>query len=139
MYTMDVEYEDFDGNKVKQKCYFNLTKAEITEIQLSTKDGYDKKLKNLSASGNTGGVVTSLKELILKAYGERTDDGKFIKTPEISAAFAATDAYSEIFLKLLSDEKEQQAFFLGIMPKDVSAAVKEQLKTNPNLNLEALN
>ena len=38
------EYEDYEGNKIKQDEYFHLSEAELTEMALSEKGGLDKLL-----------------------------------------------------------------------------------------------
>lgn len=129
MYKKVITYQDFEGNEVTKTHYFNLTKAEVIEMQVSAEGGLDKRIERMSASGDTGYVVTTVKDMILKAYGKMTEDG-FVKSKEISAAFASTEAYSNLFMELIQNEKEQQAFFIGIMPKEVSATVKEQFDKN---------
>lgn len=34
-----ITYTDYDGNERKEKFYFNLTKAELTEMELSMREG----------------------------------------------------------------------------------------------------
>lgn len=137
MYKKSITFENFEGESITKDFYFNLTKAEVLEMQLSAEGGLDKRLQRIVASGDQGQVITTIKDIILKSYGKRTDEG-FIKSAEISAAFATTEAYSALFMELISDEKEQQAFFTGIMPKEVAAAVKEQFDKNSAPAIEAV-
>ena len=42
------------------------------------------------------------KDLILKAYGEKSADGRrFIKSKELSEAFSQTEAYSILYMNLI--------------------------------------
>lgn len=129
MYKKSITFEDFEGNTITKDYYFNLTKAEVLEMQLSAEGGLDKRMQRIVGSNDQGKIITTIKDIILKSYGKRTDEG-FVKSPEIAAAFSTTEAYSNLFMELVQDEKEQQAFFVGIMPKEVSASIKDEFAKN---------
>lgn len=126
MYRTEVEYENFDGEKVKETIYFNLTKAEMLQLQLAYPEGYQAYLQRLVDDGNQKGMIEEFKHLIATAYGERSDDGRrFIKSPEISSAFMASEAYSELFIRLISEEGYAEKFIHAVMPKDVVAQLQQ--------------
>lgn len=133
MYKTSVTFENFDGEKVTKDLYFNLTKAEITKLQLSYKQGFDKYVDEIihpiSGEPDPQKIMDLFEMLILKSYGVRTEDG-FIKTPEKAQAFVTTEAYSELFMRLLQDEKAQTDFFMGIMPRDIAAQAMAELEKN---------
>ena len=133
MYKTSVTFENFEGEKVTKDLYFNLTKAEITKLQLSYKNGFDKYVDEIihpiSGEPDAQKIMDLFEMLILKSYGVRTEDG-FIKTPEKAQAFVTTEAYSELFMRLLQDEKAQTEFFMGIMPKDIAAQAMAELEKN---------
>lgn len=133
MYKTSVTFENFEGEKVTKDLYFNLTKAEITKLQLSYKQGFDKYVDEiihpLDGEPDPQKIMDLFEMLILKSYGVRTEDG-FIKTPEKAQAFATTEAYSELFMRLLQDEKAQSEFFMGIMPRDLAAAAQAEIEKN---------
>lgn len=109
---------DFDGNERTETFYFNLTKAECMEMELSASGGLEKTIQRIIDAKDTKLIVDTFKELILKAYGEKSPDGKyFYKSPEISAKFAATEFYSELFMELSSDADAASKFFNGIIPQ----------------------
>lgn len=113
-----IKYFDFDGNERTENFYFNLTKAECMEMELSTSGGLEKTIARIIEAKDNKMIVETFKDLILKAYGEKSPDGKhFFKSPEISARFAATEAYSELFMKLASNAEEATRFFNGIIPQ----------------------
>ena len=113
-----IKYFDFDGNERTETCYFNLTKAECMEMELSASGGLEATINRIIEAKDTKQIVETFKNLILKAYGEKSPDGKyFYKSPEISAKFASTQAYSELFMKLASDADEASRFFNGIIPQ----------------------
>lgn len=113
-----IKYVDFDGNERTETFYFNLTKAECMEMELSTSGGLEATVKRIVEAKDNKMIVDTFKDLILKAYGEKSPDGKyFYKSPEISAKFAATEAYSELFMELSSNADEATKFFNGIIPQ----------------------
>ncbi len=132
MYKKTVTFENFEGEKVTRDLYFNLTKAEITKLQLSYKGGFDKYVESiihpLDGEPDPQKIMDVFEMLILKSYGVRTEDGGFIKTKEKAQAFVTTEAYSELFMELLTNEKAQTDFFMGIMPKDIAAQAMAELE-----------
>lgn len=113
-----IKYTDFDGNEREEPFYFNLTKAECMEMELSASGGLEKTIQSIIDAKDNKKIVETFKELILKAYGEKSPDGKyFYKSPEISARFASTEAYSELFMELSSNADEASKFFNGIIPQ----------------------
>lgn len=131
MYKTSVTFENYDGEKITKDLYFNLTKAEITKLQLSYEGGFDKYIDSiihpLSGNPDPKKIMDLFEMLILKAYGIRTEDGGFVKSPEKAQEFLSTDAYSELFMRLIGDEKAQTEFFLGIMPRDIAAQASAEL------------
>ena len=121
MIKKTVTYDDYNGFNRTEDYYFNLTKAEVMEMQLSTVGGLDTMLKKLVASNDMPSIIKVFKELVLKAYGEKSPDGRrFIKNDELRAEFEQTEAYSIIFMELATDEKAAAEFINGIVPKDLA-------------------
>ena len=117
MLKKTVTYVDYNGVERTEDFYFNLTKAEVTEMELSVDGGLSKMLEDIIASNNNKQILAMFKEIVLKAYGEKSADGRrFIKNKELSDAFSQTEAYSEIFMELALDEKAASDFINGIMP-----------------------
>lgn len=129
MLKKTITYVDFNGEERTEDFYFNLTKAEILEMNFSTYGGLDKMIEKIIATNDTPKIVSMFKELVLKSYGEKSDDGKrFIKNDDVRAAFSQTQAYSDIFMELATDEKAASDFVNAIVPKDIS----ENLDKVPN-------
>lgn len=117
MLMKTITYTDFDGNERTEKFYFNLTKAEVTEMEMSTEGGLAKMLENIVAAKDSKRIVEVFKDLILKAYGEKSPDGRqFIKTENVRDSFAQTEAYSELFMELATNANAASAFVNGIIP-----------------------
>ena len=101
MLKKTITYTDYDGNERTEDFYFNLTKAEITEMELSHDGGLTKLIEKIVAEQDSKRIVEIFKDLILRAYGEKSPDGKrFVKNQELRDAFAQTEAYSDLFMEL---------------------------------------
>ena len=124
-----IKYTDYNGVEHTEDFYFNLSKAELTEMELSTTGGYGEMLQGIVAADEHTKLVPIIKEIILKSYGEKSDDGKrFIKSPELSLAFSQTEAYSELFMEIATDAEASAAFVNGIIPVDIKEQVEAQTK-----------
>ena len=122
MLKKTIKYTDYDGNEREEDFYFNLSKAEITEMELSKEGGMSEYIKKISAAQNAPELIKLFKEIITKSYGEKSLDGKrFIKNKELTEAFTQTEAYSELFVELASNADEAVKFINGIMPKNMTA------------------
>lgn len=131
MLKKTITYTDYDGNERTEDFYFNLTKAEILEMDLSASGGLEKLIQKIIAEQDGAKIVKIFKEIILKSYGEKSLDGKrFIKNDELTEAFTQTEAYSNLFVELASDSKAAADFVNGIVPKDKEGEV---VKTNSNI------
>ena len=120
MLKKTVTYVDYNGLERTEDFYFNLSKAEVTEMELSVEGGFSKMLEEIVKSNDNARILELFKEMVLKAYGEKSADGRrFVKSKELSEAFSQTEAYSEIFMELAMDEKAAAAFVNGIMPANL--------------------
>lgn len=118
MIKKTITYTDYKGNERTEDFWFNLTKAELMEMELSSEGGLSEYIDRIIKSQNTSEIVAIFKKLILKSYGEKSEDGRrFMKGEEISRAFSETEAYSELFMELASDADKASAFVNGIIPE----------------------
>ena len=122
MLKKTINYTDYNGAQRTEDFYFNLTKAEIMEMELSTTGGLAGMIERVVASQDAPAIIKIFKELVLKAYGEKSPDGKrFMKSEELSTAFSQTEAYSILFMELATDSDAAAKFVNGIIPADVDA------------------
>ncbi len=120
MLKKTVTYVDYNGVERTEDFYFNLSKAEVAEMELSVEGGFSKMLEEIVKTKDNVRIMELFKQMVLKAYGEKSADGKrFVKSKELSEAFSQTEAYSEIFMELALDEKAAAAFVNGIMPANL--------------------
>lgn len=117
MLKKTIKYSDYDGNERTEDFYFNLTKAELTEMEMSHSGGLVKTIESIVATNDSKRIVELFKDLILKAYGEKSLDGKrFIKNQELRDSFSQTEAYSELFMELATNADAAATFVNGITP-----------------------
>lgn len=127
MLKKTMTYTDFNDVQRTEDFYFNLTKAEILEMDLSTTGGLDKLIEKIMSTQDVPELAKIFKQIILKSYGEKSADGKrFIKSKELSEAFSQTQAFSDLYIELATDAKAATDFINGIAPADVRAQVKEE-------------
>lgn len=120
MLKKTVTYVDYNGVERTEDFYFNLSKAEVAEMEMSVEGGYSKMLDEIVKSNDNVRIVELFKRILLQSYGEKSADGKrFVKSKELSEAFSQTEAYSEIFMELALDEKAAADFINGIMPANL--------------------
>lgn len=121
MLKKTITYTDYNGLQRTEDFYFNLTKAEVMEMEMSTVGGMAEMIQKIVAAQDVPSIIKIFKDLILKAYGEKSADGKrFIKSDELSSNFAQTEAYSQLFMELATDAEAAAAFVNGIVPSDIA-------------------
>ena len=131
-----ITYTDYNGQERTEDFYFNLSKAEIMEMEMSTTGGLADSIKKIIETIDIPSIIKTFKEVILKSYGEKSADGKrFIKNAELAEAFAQTEAYSNLFMELATNEEEAANFINGIIPNDLAEQVAAQPEQIANANL----
>lgn len=130
MLKKTITYKDYNDVTRTEDFYFNLSKAEIMEMELSTAGGLAEMIQKVVAAQDAPAIIKVFKDLVLKAYGEKSADGKrFIKSEEIRTAFSQTEAYSQLFMELATDADAAAKFVNGIVPADMA---KEATKALPH-------
>ena len=138
MLKKTIKYTDFNGMEREEDFYFNLTKSELTEWQLSKEGGLDTMLERIVKEKKVPEIIRYIKEFILRAYGEKSDDGKhFMKSKEISDAFYCSEAYSELFMDVASSPESAMAFINGVLPEDVRRQIAEEAKNAQQPNAQS--
>lgn len=118
MLKKEIVYTDYNDKERKETFYFNLTKAEVTEMEKTTPGGLSEFIKKIIDSNNEKEIILLFKDFILKCYGEKSEDGKrFVKNQELRDQFSQTEAYSQLFMELATDADSASAFINGVMPK----------------------
>lgn len=129
MLKKTITYTDYNGSERTEDFYFNLTKAEIMEMEMSTTGGLAEMINRIVAAQDMPAIIKVFKDLVLRAYGEKSADGKrFVKSDEIATGFAQTEAYSILFMELATDAEKASEFVNGVVPADMSKAVAKASK-----------
>lgn len=116
MICKTVTYTDFDGNERTEDFFFNLTDQEITELELTTDGGFRKMIDRIVAAKSQTELVMLFKNLIMKAYGKKGADGRtFDKSPAVKQEFASTQAFSDIYMELVTNTDKAVEFFNGVV------------------------
>ena len=127
MLKKTIEFTDYNGETRKEDFYFNLSKAELMEMELGTSGGFAEMLQRLVDTQDVPEIMKVFKQVIMKAYGVKSPDGKrFIKSEEQSKEFTETEAYSELFMELLTDPDAAAAFINGIIPAEAAKQLANQ-------------
>lgn len=128
MIKKNIKYVDFNGNERNEDFYFNLSEAEVMELELSTTGGYGEMIQTVVNAQDMPTIVKVFKNLVLDSYGKKSADGKsFIKSDANKIEFSQTNAYSKLFMELATDAEKATAFINGILPNGVS---KEKVQSN---------
>lgn len=128
MIKKTIKYTDYNGTERTEDFYFNLTKAEVMEMEMSTKGGLAEMIQRIVAAQDQPAIIKIFKDLIIKAYGVKSPDGKrFMKSDEIVDEFVQTEAFSELFMELATDADAASKFVNGIVPADMA----KQMENHP--------
>lgn len=131
MYKKTIEYTDYNGGERVEDFYFNLSKAELMEMEMSIPGGMKEMLEKIISEQDTAKIIEMFKKIILKSYGQKSDDGKrFIKSPEMAKEFSETEAYSVLFMELAQDAQKAAEFINGIIPSGLKPDEKQLEEKN---------
>ena len=141
MLRKEVNYVDAVGNAVSEELWFNLTKAEITEMEYSVKGGLSAMIQTISTTKDVATIISIVKTIILTAYGEQYTDQKgvvrFMKNQEMRDSFAATEAYSSLFMDFVDNPDKLNDFIVGIMPLDMQEEIRKAKENEAKPAIEA--
>ena len=130
MLKKTITYTNYNGVEVTEDFYFNLSKAEVMEMELSKDGGLAEQLQRIIDAQDAPAIIKEFKDFVLKSYGEKSPDGKrFMKNDEIRDNFAATEAYSIIFMEIATNTDAATSFVNGVIPpkeKDPKAVMPAQ-------------
>ena len=114
MFKYEQKYVDYNGVERTDTLYFNFSKAELMEMELSTQAGVEEMIRMMIATNDNAKIVQTFKEMILKSYGIKGEDGRrFIKSKELREQFEQSEAYSEFFMALIANEDDLQTKFIN--------------------------
>ena len=125
-----ITYIDFNDTERTEDFYFNLTRTELIRMEMSKNGSLTGLLTKIVKANDMPDIFEAMEMLILKAYGEKSTDGRFFnKSEEISNNCMNSPAYDKLFEKLTTDATYAYKFLMGLLPKDLA----EQAKKNPEI------
>lgn len=120
MIKWNITFTDYNDNEVSENFYFNLNKAELSDMQFRVNGAYSQFIERIVNTRDTQTIGEEFKKLILNSYGEKSDDGRrFKKSKELRDSFEQSPAYPVLYMELLSDADKAAKFVRGILPKDL--------------------
>ena len=124
MIKKTVTYKDYNDVERTENFYFNLSKAEVLEMEMGTDGGMAETIQRIIDAKDAPAIIRVFKDLVLKAYGVKSDDGRrFMKVKPDGSRYAddfkETEAYSQIFMELATDADAAAKFVNGIVPSDL--------------------
>lgn len=138
MIKKTIKFVDYDGNEREEDFYFNLSKAELAEMQLGTTGGLEKMIQEIVQTKDIPKIMEIFKKMIKDSYGKKSPDGRrFMKSQEILDDFLQTEAYSNLFMELSTNDEIAAEFVKGIIPDDLRKEYKASLAKNPELKILA--
>lgn len=131
MYKITETYTDYDDNQRIEDFYFNYSEAELTDLQFSVSGGLAGMIDKIIKTNDMPKLVELFRELIQKAYGEKSNDGRrFMKSSELTKEFTETVAYSQIYMRLATDSKAAQEFINKVVPKSMKDKMQQANQQN---------
>ena len=132
MIKKTIAYTDYNGNQRKEDFYFNLTKAEVARMEMGIEGGMSEMINRIVAAQDVPSLISVFEEMIQKSYGVKTPDGRgFIKRKEDLESFMSTEAYSELYMELVTDADAAAEFLNGIIPSTID---KKSVQTEASNN-----
>ena len=129
MIMKQITYTDYDGNERTESFWVALNQAELLEMNLEKNGGLSNMITRITETNDYAELSRILKDLILRSYGVKSDDGKrFVKSPAMTEEFMQTEAYSEMFTELVTDAGATSEFIQGIIPQKLAAQVMAEQK-----------
>jgi hypothetical protein len=134
-----ITYTDFNGEETTEIFFFNLSKAELVELELSHKGGLSESLKQIAQSEDGKQIIKEMKNIILSSYGKKSPDGKrFIKNQQLRDEFESSEAYSVMFMELVTDADAAVAFVQGILPAGMTDEPGTVTELRPEIKQETI-
>lgn len=131
MYIKKLTYTDYNGEERTETAYFNLTEAELAELNLSTDGGYQEHLRRIVDARDVPSLAKEFKRLIKLSYGVKSPDGRrFIKNDTLVEEFLETEAYSQFFMELVTNEDAVTEFVMNIIPEKYRTQIEEAHKND---------
>lgn len=127
-----IQYTNFNGEEEEEVFFFHLSKAELVELELSQEGGLQQWLMNVVAAEDGKAIIAEFKKIILGAYGQKSADGKrFVKNQQLRDEFESSEAYSVLFMELVTDAEKAAEFVNGVIPSGLAEDAAKVVALSP--------
>lgn len=144
MIKKTVTYTDYNGEKRTDDFWFNLSEAELAEMEVSVHGGYLEMIKRIVRAKDVPEIAKVFKQLLIRSYGERSADGASFYKVDASGNplwrnLVSSAAYSKLYLELSADDEKAAEFVNGVMPPvDEEKRKEAQKQIEAELNGESI-
>jgi hypothetical protein len=121
-----IKYTDYNDVEREEAFWFNLSKSELSRMAMSQEGDMSEKIRDMVKAKDTKAILQIFEDIILKAYGIKSEDGKrFMKSEDISRSFVESPAYDELYFELIQDGEKMANFISALLPKDLAEEAKK--------------
>lgn len=132
-----ITWKDFLEESHTEDFYFHLKQDELVEMELGhSGETFSSYLQTMVKSDDKGAILTAVKKFVAASYGRRSEDGRrFDKDPEWTQEFLKSQAYTVLFMELVTSETAATEFIMGVFPKEmmddptIKGAIEEAMAT----------
>lgn len=136
MISKTIRYVDYNGVEKEGTYWFNMSTADLLDLEADTEGGWEANLRKLIAEQDGRKAYKFFEKFIKDSYGVKTPDGGFDKDPKYLRAFRNSAAYSALIEGFVSNPEEAGNFINGIVASvkktvdmiDVDKAIEEKTK-----------
>lgn len=132
MLKKTITYKNLDGATKSEEHYFHLRQADVAKMELSHMNGGSgglaEHLRKIAAKESGKDIIEAFEDIIAKSYGFKTEDGEFDRDPEKTRRFMNSEAYSVLFMELVTDGVAGAKFVNGIMPTELQQSEETVVK-----------
>lgn len=126
MLKKTITYTDFNGEEVSEDLFFHLSQAELVELEMSKDGGFAETMQKIIADENGKEIIAEFKKIVLMSYGKKSPDGKrFVKNQQLRDEFESSEAYSTLFMELVTNADSAAEFVNGIIPANLAEKTAE--------------
>ena len=91
MLKKEITYIDYNGVERTETFHFNLSKAELMDMEMSVTGGFGEMVNRIISTKDVPALMDIFKDLIRRAYGVKSADGRrFMKSKELTDEFVQT-------------------------------------------------
>lgn len=115
MISKTVKYVDYNGVEKVGTYWFNMSRAELIELEMSGESSWYERIKQLISEQRVREAYVMIEKFIRDSYGVKTPDGGFDKDPAHLRAFRNSEAYSVLISGFVEHPEEFADFINGIV------------------------